>query len=360
VDSNAPAGIPNLVTLTSKLQRYRYISTLGRGGMATVSLAEDTVLGRRVALKRMTAQDDPRGLLRLRREALVGASVSHPNLVSIYDVFESEEGGNVIVMEYVPGETLRDALRREGKLPAEAALRILAGVAAGLDAIHRQGIVHRDVKPANILLGTDGAIKVADLGIASVLHRTRITSAGAVVGSFRYMAPEQLGDKPPTPAIDVYALSAMAFEMLSGRPARCERNPVALAHAISTQPPPDLREAWPEAPASVVALLRSGMARDPAARPRSASELTRRLRAALLPEPPLHCIQRDPYGASDPDDRQLSRGHQLSQLDRTDRERRGCFLDRQQRFPHGVPPGPGSVHPPYKMHPTRPPRRNRN
>ncbi len=272
------------MTLTSKLQRYRHLSTLGRGGMATVSLAEDTVLGRRVALKRMTAQDDPRGLLRLRREALVGASVSHPNLVSIYDVLESEEGGNVIVMEYVPGETLRDALRREGKLPPEAALRVLDWGGRRARGHPPQGIVHRDIKPANILLGTDGAIKVADLGIASALNRTRITSAGAVVGSFRYMAPEQLGDRPPTPAIDVYALSAMAFEMLSGRPARCEANPVALAHAISTQPPPDLREAWPEAPPPVVELLRRGMAHDPAARPRSVGELTRRLRAALLPE----------------------------------------------------------------------------
>ncbi len=272
------------MTEAANLARYRHITTLGSGGMATVTLAEDTLLGRRVALKRLHATSDPRGLSRLRREALLGASVSHVNLVSIYDVVSSEDGDLVIVMEYVRGETMREALAREGKLPVAETLRILTGVAAGLDTIHKRGIVHRDVKPPNILLGTDGSVKLADLGIASVPDRTRITSSGAVLGSFRYMAPEQLADAPATPAIDVYALSAVAFEALSGQKARREPNPMALAHAISTQPPPDLREAWPEAPSAASELLTRGMARDPNQRPRSAAELVARLRAALAPE----------------------------------------------------------------------------
>ena len=251
--------------------------------MATVVLAEDTVLGREVALKRMTALGDPSGLSRLRREALVGASVSHSNLVSVFDVI-AEEGDVIIVMEYVRGETLRDRLQREGRLPTADALRILDGVAAGLDAIHARGIVHRDVKPANILLGSDGSVKVADLGIAVVHDRTRITSAGAVLGTFSYMAPEQLEDAPSRSAIDIYALAAVAFETLSGRKARLEPNPVALAHAIFTQPPPDLHEAWPEAPEAAAQLLTRGMSRDPHERPRSAGELISRLRAALEPE----------------------------------------------------------------------------
>jgi hypothetical protein len=270
------------MVLDSRLERYRKIATLGAGGMASVVLAEDTVLGRQVALKRLHPLGaDPRGLLRLRREALVGASMSHPNLVSIYDVIDSEDGNAVIVMEYVRGETLRDALSREERLAPREALRVLGGGAAGMDAIHKRGIVHRDVKPANILLGIDGTVKLADLGIASVPDDTRITTAGSLLGSFRYMAPEQLKDGPATRAIDIYALAVVAFEVLSGRPARREPNALAVVHAIATQPPPDLREFWPEAPASAAEILICGMCRDPAGRPGTAGELVGRLRAAL-------------------------------------------------------------------------------
>ena len=161
---------------------------------------------------------------------------------------------------------------------------MLGGVGAGLDAIHRRGIVHRDVKPANILLGGSGAVKLADLGIASAVDRTRITTAGAVLGTFSYMAPEQLDGARPSAAVDVYALAAVAFEVLSGRKARLERNPVALAHALATQPPPDLSAVWPQAPRAAVELLAGGMSRDPSRRPRSAGELAGRLREALEPQ----------------------------------------------------------------------------
>ncbi len=267
----------------SKLARFREISRLGSGGTATVVLAEDLTLGRLVALKRVNTLWDATGRSRMRREALVGASLSHPNLVSIYDVFAGEDDEHVIVMEYVAGKTLRDALRSGSGLAVTEAVRVIDGVSAALDAIHGRGIVHRDVKPANILLGADGAIKLADLGIASAADRTQITTDGAVLGTFSYMAPEQLDGARPTAAVDVYALSAVAFEVLSGRKARLESNPVALAHAISTQPPPDLREAWPQAPRAAVELLVRGMSRDPSQRPRSAGELAGRLRAALEP-----------------------------------------------------------------------------
>ncbi len=270
------------MSVRSNLDRYRTLSTLGAGGMATVMLAEDELLGRKVALKRMSTED-VRGLSRLRREALLGASISHPNLVAIYDVVNDEDGGLVIVMEYIPGETLGERLIREGRLAPDETLRILDGVAAGLDTIHQQGIVHRDVKPPNILLGTGATVKLADLGIASVADRTRITSAGTMLGSFRYMAPEQLHDAPITPAIDVYALSAVAFEALSGRQARREPNPMALAHAISTMPPPDLRESWRDAPRAAADVLERGLSLEPARRPASAGELVRRLRAAFEP-----------------------------------------------------------------------------
>ena len=210
--------------------------------------------------------------------------------MSIYDIVSVGDGGLGIVMEYVPGETLRDRMLREGRLPADVALPILQGIAGGLDAIHRRGIVHRDLKPANVLLGSNETVKLADFGIAMGAESTRITSQGAVVGTFRYMAPEQLEDAPSNPAIDIYALAVVALEMLSGQKARPESHPIALAHALATQPPPDLRTMWPEAPAPVAELLKRGMARDPSLRPRRAGELVGRLRAALVDETTKHPV----------------------------------------------------------------------
>jgi eukaryotic-like serine/threonine-protein kinase len=268
---------------TNQAPRYREIERLGAGGMATVTLAEDTLLGREVALKRVYATGDPHGSLRLKREALVGASLNHPNLVSVYDADTQDDGDVVIVMEYVEGETLSDLVRTRGRMRPDQALRVLEGVAAALDAIHARGIVHRDVKPANILLGHEGAVKLADLGVADVADRTHITSSGAVVGSFSYMAPEQLDGASPSAGMDIYALAAVAFEMLAGQKARPESNPLALAHAISTQPPPDLRDFWPQAPAASAAVLQRGMSADPGDRPATAGELVGRLREALAP-----------------------------------------------------------------------------
>jgi eukaryotic-like serine/threonine-protein kinase len=279
----APLGRGGGMGTTNQTPRYREIERLGVGGMATVTLAEDTLLGREVALKRVYGTGDPHGSLRLKREALVGASLNHPNLVSVYDAQTEGDGDVVIVMEYVEGETLSDLLRTRGRMRPQEALGVLEGVAGALDAIHARGIVHRDVKPANILLGREGAVKLADLGVADVADRTRITGSGAVVGSFSYMAPEQLNGASPSPGMDVYALAAVAFEMLAGQKARPESNPLALAHAISTQPPPDLRGIWPEAPAAAAAVLQRGMSADPRDRPATPGELVGRLREALAP-----------------------------------------------------------------------------
>jgi serine/threonine protein kinase len=279
---------------TEQAARYREIRRLGAGGMGTVTLAEDTVLGRLVALKRVHGWDDRRGMLRLKREAMVGASLNHPNLVFVFDAQLQDDGDVVIVMEYVEGETLEDLIRTRGALPPHEAIRVLRGIGAALDAIHQRGIVHRDVKPANFLLGGNGDIKLADLGVADVADRTRITTSGAVVGSFSYMAAEQLDGAAPSSAMDVYALSAVAYEMFSGTKARPESNPLALAHAIATQPPPDLRDVRPDLPAETAEVLKRGMSADPAQRPRTVGELVRRLESSIESAPPTQEAPRRP------------------------------------------------------------------
>jgi serine/threonine-protein kinase len=267
-------------------ERYRVHRTLGRGGMGQVMLAHDSVLGRPVALKRLYPsgagpESERQTDARFRREAQVGASLSHPNLVSIYDIVQDGDG-LVIVMEYVDGETLRQALRR-GRLAPDRALAVLRAVAAGLDHAHRHGIVHRDVKPGNVLLGSDGAVKLADLGLAAAADLTRITTSGALVGTIPYMAPEQLEGAAADTSTDVYALAAVAFETLSGTRARPEDNPLALAHAIANDPPPDLRRAWPDAPPRAAEVLARGMARSPSERPQSGGELVEQLASTLQP-----------------------------------------------------------------------------
>ncbi|HEV2772847.1 MAG TPA: serine/threonine-protein kinase [Thermoleophilaceae bacterium] len=260
--------------------RYRVLRRLGAGGMATVFLAEDERLGRQVAVKRLHADSPEDMAQRFDREARLGASLNHPNLVAVYDTLTDPEGV-LIVMEYVDGPTLAQALR-DGALEPQRALGMLRGVAAALDYAHAHGIVHRDVKPANVLLGEDGKAKLADLGIAFAVERaTHITRTGTVLGTPSYMAPEQLEGRDVGPAVDVYALGAVAFEALSGRKARTGSSPVEIATRLATEPAPDLRETWPEAPAGAAQVLAAAMAADPAGRPRSAGELVHRLSAGL-------------------------------------------------------------------------------
>lgn len=252
--------------------------------MATVFLAEDEKLGRRVAVKRLHAHSPGDATRRFEREARLGASLNHPSLVSIYDI-TTDPDGVVVVMEYVEGETLADALRR-GQLDRADGLRVLGSVAAALDYAHSNGVVHCDVKPANVLLGADGRVKVVDLGIALAADTSEITSEGSILGTPSYMAPEQLeGGRNFGPSADIYALAAVTFEVLSGRRARQGRSLLEMAHHVATEPPPDIRNAWPHAPPALAETLRSAMARDPAARPASAGELVGRVEASLATAP---------------------------------------------------------------------------
>jgi serine/threonine-protein kinase len=197
----------------------------------------------------------------------------------VFDAIQDEEGA-LIVMEYVKGETLADAVKR-GPLRPERVAEIVRDLASALDHAHANGVLHRDVKPANILLREDGLVKLADLGIATGADHTRITLSGVVLGTASYMSPEQVEGEEVGPASDVYSLAAVAYEALSGRKARSGGTPMEVARQIVAGPPPELTEAWPKAPKAAGKVLAQGMARDPADRPASAGALAQSLERTL-------------------------------------------------------------------------------
>ena len=259
--------------------RYRVERVLGSGGMATVFLCKDERLGRSVAVKRLHAHSPEETAQRFVREAKLGASLNHPNLVSVFDTITDDESV-LIVMEHVDGLNLADALR-QGPLGTERALSVVRDVAAALDHAHGQGVVHRDIKPANVLLRKDGMTKLVDLGIATAADQTKITRSGVVLGTAAYMAPEQIEGGAMTPHTDIYSLSVVAYEALSGKRARSGRTPMEIAHQVATEGPPDLQEVWSQAPPEAAAVLCRGMAHDADKRPSSAGELADELTTAL-------------------------------------------------------------------------------
>ena len=199
--------------------RYRLERVLGHGGMASVHLAHDSALDRTVAIKLVSeafaAEVDARR--RLVREARFAARLSHPNVVRIYDVSDVDERP-YLVLEHVDGPTLAEELSRRGRYPPEEVARIGQQVCAGLAHAHAAGLVHRDVKPRNLLRAPDGTVKIADFGIARADDSTQITLAGTVLGTAAYLAPEQARGEPVTPAADVYALGVVLYELLTGKP----------------------------------------------------------------------------------------------------------------------------------------------
>src|SRR4051794_26501155 len=221
-------------------ERYRVTRRIASGGMATVYACEDQVLGRLVAVKVLAPAfaTDQDALARFQREARAVARVSdHPHVVTIYDIGE-HEGSAFIVMEYFPGGTLADRLRSGDPIPAPTALAWLDEAASALDHAHRAGIVHRDVKPANLLLDANGRLAVGDFGIARMATDVNVTSTGTVLGTAAYLSPEQALGKPATSASDRYALAVVAYELLTGqRPFQAE-HPAAQARAHVEAPPP--------------------------------------------------------------------------------------------------------------------------
>jgi serine/threonine protein kinase len=267
--------------------RYRVVRHIASGGMASVWEAEDLLLGRVVAVKLLAARyaADPGARERFQREARTAAQVSGAtNVVTIYDIGEHGDDA-FIVMEHFAGGTVADGLRaaRDAgrRVARETALRWLREAAAGLDVAHAAGIVHRDVKPANLLLDARGRLAVGDFGIARLADDTQMTKTGQVLGTAAYISPEQARGHAATPASDRYALAIVAYELLTGvrpfgdGPATVQ----ALAHAESA--PPLASEVAPDLPPALDAAFARGLAKDPAARPRSAGQLVATIARAL-------------------------------------------------------------------------------
>jgi serine/threonine protein kinase len=258
--------------------RYRVGPRIGSGGMATVFLAEDEVLGREVAVKRVHTDGSAADAGRLRREARLGASLAHPNMVMIFDTVTADDGV-FIVMEHVDGRPLSELIG-DG-MASERLLPILEAIASALDYAHRNGVVHRDVKPANVLIADDGQVKLVDLGAAIGSDVTRVTEEHEIVGTLTYLPPERLsGESPGEPAGDIYSLAVLAFEALSGRqPWRGATPSEHLGHVLSGAP--EVSRLWPQAPPGVAAALERGMDPDPAARYATAGALVADIEVGL-------------------------------------------------------------------------------
>jgi len=283
--------------------RYRVESLLARGGMATVYQALDTRLDRAVALKVMHSSlvGDPDFVSRFIREAKSAARLSHPNVVAVYD--QGTDAGHVfLTMEHVDGRTVRDVLRSRVRLRPDEALDVLEPVLAALGAAHRAGIVHRDVKPENVLIANDGRVKVADFGLARAATTTSHHTSGMLIGTVAYLAPEQVERGIADARSDVYAAGIMLYELLTGRAPFVGESAIAVAyqHVHADVPPPS--QAASGIPPEIDALVARATARDPDRRPSDASrflaELTRVAPSDRRPGVPITPVDSQPAAFS--------------------------------------------------------------
>ena len=261
------------------LGRYTIERELGRGGMGAVYQAQDSKLKERVALKTISSAltGDPVEMAdRFRMEVQAARKVTHPNVIRIHDI--GEDGPILFLsMEYIEGETLFARIKRSGALPIAEARSILVDVAAGVAAAHAAGVVHRDLKPHNVLLGKGRSVKVIDFGLAKMTFSTGMTATGLIMGTPEYMAPEQVRGLVTDARTDVYALGAMSYFVLSGKAPFTGTTPIAVGFAQVNDPPPPLRAQRPEVPVALEEAVMKALSKEPKQRFLDAGELKRAL-----------------------------------------------------------------------------------
>ena len=265
--------------------RYLLGRRLGAGGMSTVYLANDTVLERAVAVKLLAEHlaDDPDFVARFRREALAAARLQHPNVVQVFDSGEDADSHrHYIVMEYVEGPSCADLLRERRQLGVDETVRIARDACHALDYAHRAGVVHRDVKPGNLLVAAEmGSTKLADFGIAKAAEQTRITQVGSVLGTAAYLSPEQARGDEAGPASDIYSLGVCAYQFLTGRLPHEYTSLTELALKQQQDAVPPVADFRPEVPPELDDAIRICLEREPGRRYSSALELAQALEAGL-------------------------------------------------------------------------------
>jgi serine/threonine-protein kinase len=264
--------------------RYRLERRLGLGGMSTVQLAFDTRLERQVAVKVLAEHlaEDSSFVARFRREALAAARLVHPNIVQVFDFgLDEATHRNFIVMEFVDGQSCAEILRERGTVPPGDAVDILGQACRGLDYAHRNRVVHRDVKPGNLLRSRDRMVKLADFGIAKAAEQSDITKVGSVLGTAAYLSPEQARGEPAGPASDLYALGVVAYQLMAGRLPYDAGSLTDLARLQESSPPPRLDELEPDVPPALAAAVAVALHRDPERRYAAAADMERALREGL-------------------------------------------------------------------------------
>ena len=265
--------------------RYLLVKSLGEGGMADVYLAMDTILSREVAIKILRGElsSDPVTLLRFQREANAASKLNHPNVVDVYDVGECD-GRHYIVMEYVRGRTLKQLIAQRGALDKKEAVDIMIQLTSAVQHAHENHIIHRDIKPQNVLVKDDGTVKITDFGIALAHDAVQLTQSDAVLGSAHYLAPETTRGEPATNQIDIYALGIVFYELLCGSVPFQGDNPVQIAMKHLREEIPGIREFNPTLPQSIENIITKATVKHRNLRYQSATEMLADLRQCLSPE----------------------------------------------------------------------------